>query len=210
MQQIFAVAEQHLGLKEWPGAKHNPEIVKMFAASGHAWVRDDETPWCAAFVGAVLGQAGLRGTGELNAKSYLDWGVEVPLSEARRGDIAVLYRGDRDGPFGHVAIVDKRLANGRIDLLGGNQGDAVSIQDYDENRVLSIRRAKAARRSQIKSTTQLAASGAHVGNAMTALGVIPKLDGNAQIFAIAGCLVIAALLFWIMRERNRKWKAGDR
>ena len=50
---------------------------------------DDESPWCAAFVGAVLAECGLAGTGSLTARSYLKWGVP--------GDIAVLWRGARDG-----------------------------------------------------------------------------------------------------------------
>lgn len=54
-KQILAAAGEHIGLKEWPGMKHNPTVVAMFADVGHSWVTDDETSWCAAFVGSVLG-----------------------------------------------------------------------------------------------------------------------------------------------------------
>ena len=46
-------AYKDLGLKEIRGKKDNPRVVEMFAESGHAWVRDDETAWCAAAVGSL-------------------------------------------------------------------------------------------------------------------------------------------------------------
>ena len=64
---IMSISNEYKGLTEWPGAKNNPEIVALFAAVGHEWVKDDETPWCAAFVGSVLAEAGLSNTGKLNA-----------------------------------------------------------------------------------------------------------------------------------------------
>lgn len=54
------------------------------------------------------------------------------------------------------------------------------------------------------SAVQLAAG---VGGGLTALGA---LDGHAQIIALvfAGVIIVAAA--WVMRERIRKWAAGDR
>ena len=210
MKHVLGIARQHLGLKEWPGARHNPEIIEMFDQSGHAWVQDDETPWCAAFVGAVLGQAGLRGTGKLNARSYLDWGEEIPLSQAQEGDIVVFWRGEPDGWQGHVGFYAGIAADGAIKVLGGNQGNAVSIADYPRGRLLSVRRATKPRSSQVQSTTQISAVGGQVGNALTALQVIPRLDGTAQILAIIGFTVVGLALAWVMRERARKWRQGDR
>ena len=34
MQALYKIAEAHIGLMEWPGAKHNPEIVKMLLKRG--------------------------------------------------------------------------------------------------------------------------------------------------------------------------------
>jgi len=127
------------GLREIKGEEDNPKIVQFFEESGHAWVKDDETAWCAAAVGAVLKRAGLVGTGKLNARSYLDWGEKVPLAEARKGDIVVYWRGDPKGWQGHVGFYVSH-GDGAIMTLGGNQGDAISIAPYKLSRLLSVRR----------------------------------------------------------------------
>ena len=65
------------GTKEVKGQKDNPKIVQYFADVGHSWVKDDETAWCAAFVGSCLEKAGLTSTRALNARSYLKWGRKI-------------------------------------------------------------------------------------------------------------------------------------
>jgi uncharacterized protein (TIGR02594 family) len=95
----------------------------------------DETPWCAAFVGWCLERAGVPGTGKANARSYLDWGG--PLMKPRPGCIVVFSRGGNQAQ-GHVGFALREMA-GRIDVLGGNQGDAVSIQRYPRDRLLGWR-----------------------------------------------------------------------
>jgi uncharacterized protein (TIGR02594 family) len=139
-QAILAAAGEHIGLTEWPGAKHNPAIVQMFADKGHDWVQDDETPWCAAFVGSVLASLGLPHTGKLNARSYLAWGSEVRMQDARPGDVVVLWRGSLTSWQGHVAFL-VRFDGDRVILRGGNQGNAVSDAPYARDRILGIRRA---------------------------------------------------------------------
>ncbi len=134
------VAKGFLGTKEWPGAKHNPRIIKMFEASGNGWVTDDETAWCAAFVGSVLGSIGLEGTGKLNARSYQTWGEEVLPADAVPGDICVFWRDRPDSWKGHVAFL-VRFQRRRVWVRGGNQGNAVSDKSYPMERLLSIRRA---------------------------------------------------------------------
>ncbi|MCW8843355.1 MAG: TIGR02594 family protein [Rhodobacteraceae bacterium] len=210
MRHVYQLARQHLGLKEWPGAKHNPEIVEMFAEVGHDWVQDDETPWCAAFVGAVLGQAGLRGTGKLNARSYESWGEKVALEDAEPGDVVVFWRESPESWKGHVGFFVSEDSSGDIHVLGGNQGDAVSVEPYSDERFLSVRRAKAPRKTQLLSTTHQAATAGQLGNALTAWQVVPQLDAELQPFALAGFVLVALALLWVSRERSRKWLAGDR
>jgi len=137
---ILEAAGGHLGTDEWPGARHNPAIQSMFAASGHNPNEPDETPWCAAFVGAVLAELGLPHTGRLNARSYLDWGVPVSIRDVKPGDICVLWRGSPDGWQGHVAFV-VRFDRDQVILRGGNQGNSVSDAPYSLSRVLGWRRA---------------------------------------------------------------------
>jgi uncharacterized protein (TIGR02594 family) len=137
---ILAAAGEHIGLAEWPGARHNPQILQMFVDSGHSWVVDDETPWCAAFVNSVLASLGLPHTGRLNARSYLEYGVAVPTEQARPGDIVVLWRNSRASWEGHVAFF-VRFQGGKVVLRGGNQGNAVTDAAYDMDRILAVRRA---------------------------------------------------------------------
>lgn len=129
-------ARKYDGLKEIPGARDNPTIVKWFADVGHSWVQDDETAWCAAFVGAMLEKVGIKSTRKLNARSYLEWGV--PISKPAPGAIAVFYRGDPKGWQGHVSFYIRENAN-NVWCLGGNQSNQVNITRYPKSRLLGYR-----------------------------------------------------------------------
>jgi len=207
MEHVHAVADAYRGLAEFPGAKHNPEILQMFSEAGHSWVKDDETPWCAAFVGAVLAQSGLRGTGKLNARSYMDWGVETKTPE--RGDVVVLWRGTRDSWKGHVGFYVGTEGN-YIHILGGNQGDSVSVAKYPKDRLLGYRTAETPRTVVASSTTLQASVVAGASTVATGVTAVSALDGTAQTIAVIGALVVMLALAWIMRERVRKWAQGDR
>jgi len=138
-RRILEQAGNYLGLEEYPGAKDNGTIVGFSHDIGHDWVNDDETPWCASFVGAVLSSLGLPHTGKLNARSYMAWGREVPLQDAKPGDICVFWRGSPDGWQGHVAFFV--AMNGlTVTVRGGNQGNKVSDAPYPLERLLSVRR----------------------------------------------------------------------
>lgn len=144
------VALSQYGIAEIKGEKHNPEVLRYFHDIGHKWVLDDETGWCAAFVNWCLLQAGVKGTGKLNAKSFVDWGEEVKTPVP--GDIAVF---DRGGAFGHVGFFIRQTSK-YIYLLGGNQGDCVSIVKEDISKLISIRREpKSQTESQTKSNAYI-------------------------------------------------------
>lgn len=132
----MAEARALVGLKEIVGSEHEPRIVKFFADAGHAWVKDDETAWCAAFANAMLKRAGLDGTGSLAARSFLEWGDK--LDAPRVGCIVVFWRGSKTSWQGHVGFYvgeDKT----HIKVLGGNQGNAVTIGRYAKSRLLGYR-----------------------------------------------------------------------
>ncbi len=137
----YKLAQGYLGLKEKPGPAHEAKILEFFSSVGHEWVKDDETAWCAAFVGAMLERTGLKSTRKLNARSYLEWGEPVDLDDAQPGDIVVFTRGDPSGWQGHVAFyVSKSTLYIRV--LGGNQRNAVTESNYPRDRLLGIRRHK--------------------------------------------------------------------
>jgi uncharacterized protein (TIGR02594 family) len=139
--RIVAAARATVGIKEIPGMLHNPKIIEMAKAVGHGWVKDDETPWCASYVGWVLLTCGIKGTGKLNARSYLDWGEVVEIADAKPGDVCILTRGDPNSWTGHVFFVTK-IDNKRIYGIGGNQSNAVTEASYLRNsKVLGVRRA---------------------------------------------------------------------
>lgn len=126
-------ARRHIGVREIPGVTHNPLIVGWWKAIKRGGIKTDEVPWCAAFVGAMLEDAGLVSTRFESARSYLDWGT--PLDAPELGCVVVFAR---EGG-GHVGFVVGRDPLGFLMVLGGNQRDAVSIAAFDRRRVLGYR-----------------------------------------------------------------------
>src|SRR5215211_4575366 len=131
----FSVATRFLNdhLKEAQGPANNATIVEMFRVSGHPEVKDDETPWCAAFVGACLRLSGYKSSGSLGARSYQTFGEDL-RNQPRKGCIVVFWRDDPKSAKGHVALYDREDGDG-IFVLGGNQGDAVSFGRFPKSRV---------------------------------------------------------------------------
>ena len=141
-KRVYNLAASYLGLTEVSGVEHNAEIVQFFADVGHGWVKDDETAWCAAFAGSCLKKAGIPHTGKLNARSYLTWGEAVRPEEAVQGDILVFWRVDPNSWQGHVGFFHGKDSDGNYLVLGGNQGNQVSIKTYHKSRLLAVRRWK--------------------------------------------------------------------
>ena len=157
------VAQSYVGTDEIRGSKHNPVILAYFEAVGHGWVKDDETPWCAAFVGACLEEVGVKGTGSLAARSYLNWGKKV--TKPKYGDIVVFWRGSKNSWEGHVAFFVKETDN-YVYVLGGNQSNSVNVTRYSKSKVLGYREPS----TMANSRTTAGTIGAGVGTAVTAAG----------------------------------------
>jgi uncharacterized protein (TIGR02594 family) len=123
------IAIKEIGVKEIHGPTHNPRVLEyMHATKWGTWVRDDETPWCAGFVGWVMVQAGYKDQipdYSLGAKSWLNFGKSAHRPVL--GAIAVKSR--RGG--GHVGFVVGATPDGEyLYILGGNQSDAVCVKKY--------------------------------------------------------------------------------
>lgn len=126
-------AFNNLNEKEIKGDEDNSKIVSWWKRIFRGGIKDDETPWCAAFVGAMLEGVGIKSSRFESAGSYRTWGV--PLSQPTYGAICVLSR-----PGGnHVAFCVGRTDDGKIALLGGNQGDTVSVMVVDRKKIDSWR-----------------------------------------------------------------------
>lgn len=128
-------AKKYLGIKEVPGAKDNPEIVR-FHSFTTLKATDDEVAWCSSWMCCVIEESGYGpSTKSAAARSWLGYGKTI--REPTIGAIAILYRGSNNWQ-GHVGIIVEKKV-GQIKLLGGNQGNAVSEQWFSTARVLGYR-----------------------------------------------------------------------
>jgi len=135
----LSIARAELGVKEVPGKPANDLILRYWKEVGLSAVagESDEVAWCAAFAGFCLSRAKLSHTGKANARSYESYGRA--LRTPCLGAIVVLSRPPSawQGHVGFYLGTDKEKR--RIRLLGGNQGDAVTIADFSLDRVVAYR-----------------------------------------------------------------------
>ena len=134
-------ARGEMGVRDIPGPKYNPRVVQYLNTTGHE-ENDDETSWCSAFVNWCMIQAGLTGTNNAAARSWLDYGRA--LDAARPGCIVVLWRQSPTSWKGHVGFFDGWDAGNRVRLLAGNQGggvdwDEVCVTSFPKERILGFR-----------------------------------------------------------------------
>lgn len=139
-KDIIEVALSQYGVTENTSSKvHNEKILSYFHETGHKWVKNDETAWCSAFWNWVISKCELKGSGKLNARSWLDVGEEVEIGNAKVGDTVVLWRSSPNSWKGHVGgyiTHDSKY----VYLIGGNQSNQVNIKPYLKSRILSVRR----------------------------------------------------------------------
>jgi uncharacterized protein (TIGR02594 family) len=188
----LALARADLGTREEPGDADSPAVLAYYRDAGHPEVRDDSVAWCSAFVGAQLERSGVPSSKQLNARSYLTWGKKI--DKPVPGCVVVLSRGDPRGWQGHVGfcVGDDRDS---VRILGGNQGDAVSIASFPKSRVLGYRWPVTAGNSR----TFRASTAGIVGDGLTIAGVSMKGVVDALPDAIAlgdGMRELAAYWPW--------------
>lgn len=153
---IFNNAKSLIGQNE-----QNP-VLAQYLQKANPGLNPAVTPWCAGFVGSVLNSTGIKGTGSLAARSYLNYGQAT--DKPTLGDIVVLNRqGDQSNTLGHVGFYAGTDKNGNVQVLGGNQNNSVSTQSYSPDRILGFRVplngqqvAKIAQQNNIQNPQQLA------------------------------------------------------
>lgn len=135
-------ARRHIGLREVPGVANNPVIMGWADRLGARVLGirydNDATPWCGLFSAWCIHQAGLRPPPiSIRAKAWSDWGDPLPL-HAQRPPLGAVAVFGRDGG-GHVGFVDSVNRDGSLNILGGNQGDAVNVRRFPRARLIALR-----------------------------------------------------------------------
>lgn len=129
------VAFNEIGYFEVEGTSSSSRVATYNASIGLP--EDDAIPWNSSFVNWVMGQAGISGTGSGRARSWLDWGVG--LDEPKLGAIVVFsVPSDTQGIMGHVGFFIDATKD-QVRVLGGNQGNEVSVRSLPKGRMLAVR-----------------------------------------------------------------------
>lgn len=145
LPKVIENAIQYLGVREVKGQANNPVIMQMAKELGleKIFVSDDTQAWCALFVNYILKisekpMVDIKGDkyNLLRAKYLLNYGEPVKYEDAMLGDVVVIHR-----PGGwHTFFVIAKTPAGNPIGIGGNQGNQVSIDEFDKDRVDGIRR----------------------------------------------------------------------
>lgn len=133
--KILVEAYKLLGIREVLGKDNNPIILKWADKVGlKKQYTADSIPWCGLFMAYVCHQAGKEIVTEpLWARNWLGYGTAQRV--AMLGDVLVFKR-DMGGHVGIYVGEDDKCYH----VLGGNQGDAVSIVAIRKERCIGIRR----------------------------------------------------------------------
>lgn len=144
----FDLAVRFIGVKEIFGSQSHPLVQWWLSLCSYSLHSSDEIPWCSAFVNGIAWELRLPRSKSAAARSWLTVGTPIVLADAKPAfDIVVIKRGKAPQPGpevtsgapGHVAFYAGIEAN-RVLLLGGNQGDTVSIQQFAIADILGVRR----------------------------------------------------------------------
>jgi uncharacterized protein (TIGR02594 family) len=134
--KILVEAYKLLGTKELLGKDNNPKILKWAEKLGlkNTYIAD-EIPWCGLFIAYVCLMAKKEVVvNPLWARNWIKFGTKVDI--AMLGDILVFKRGVSSGHVGIYVGEDNKCYH----VLGGNQGDQVSIVRIPKIRCIGIRR----------------------------------------------------------------------
>lgn len=139
----YAEAQRLLGLKEDTTAGSNEQLLAMGRELGVPYT-DDAIPWCGLFVGHCIASQLPREPlpdNPLGARNWQSFGRKV---DPQPGAVMVFWRESRKSGLGHVGFYVAENAAGEFMILGGNQGDAVSIIRKPKDRFLEARWPKTA------------------------------------------------------------------
>jgi len=144
----YLLAQRYVGVKELFGNQNHPLVSWWLSLCSYSLTSADEIPWCSAFVNGMAWELRLQRSKSAAARSWLSSGIPIAILDAEPGfDIVIFKRGKdpQPGPDvlhapGHVGFYAGRDLHGNLLILGGNQGDSVSIQAFPQLSVLGVRR----------------------------------------------------------------------
>lgn len=169
----YQSAYADLGVAEGPGRVNSKTVLAYYRDAGHPEIKHDETPWCMAFVCAHLERSGVASPKSLAVMDLDTWGEDVTDSP-QVGDIVRMWRESPKSWKGHTGFWVRETTT-HVYVLGGNQGNAVSIAAFPRNRVKSIRRPRHASDSRIvRASVGQAAAGAGVAGAGASAAVLAE------------------------------------
>lgn len=93
--------------------------------------------WCAVALSAWLRWAGCEPVAHTMARAFLTYGTRVDQPQV--GDLVVLWRDSLESEKGHVGLF-VGFSGDAVQVLGGNQSDAVTVAPYPRDRILGFRR----------------------------------------------------------------------
>ncbi|WP_380784415.1 TIGR02594 family protein [Sphingomonas sp. R86520] len=132
-------ARAKLGTKEAPGSANSPTILGWAKRLGIKVLgiiyNADSVPWCGVFVGYCLQENGIELPAiAVRATSWSTWGQSLRPERLAPGTVLVF---ERPGG-GHVGFYVGEDAKA-YHVLGGNQGDAVTIARVAKDRCIARR-----------------------------------------------------------------------
>ena len=129
-----AIARKYIGLSEIGATNKHPTIDAWAKSLSGKWLIGQ--PWCGTFCAQVFKEAGLSAKIPKDFFRAKEWEkAGTKLDKPAYGCIVTFTR----DAGGHVGFVVGKTKSGMLKVLGGNQSNAVTIQDFDPKRVTSYR-----------------------------------------------------------------------
>lgn len=145
----FELAQRFVGeIHEIEGPKASPFIRWCHECVGLGTEASDEIAWCSSFANRIAWLLRLPRSKSAAARSWLTVGIPVQIHQAiAANDIVILKRGPEPQPGpevtsgapGHVGLF-AGFEGSSVLILGGNQGDSVSIARFPSVNILGVRR----------------------------------------------------------------------
>jgi uncharacterized protein (TIGR02594 family) len=125
-------ARKQIGQREVPGPESNPVIQAWYHLTTlpeYMWT--DATAWCAVFINAALMLNNIKTIRSARAFDWLGWGEAI--SKPQKGDVVIFN-------FSHVAFYLSDAGDDKINCIGGNQNNEVSLETFNRSAVTAYRR----------------------------------------------------------------------